>query len=405
MSSPWAQHRPTQAVIHLKNLAHNYKLLMSSRSSNYFFCPMVKANAYGHGDVEVARALESLGVKTLGVGLIEEGLLLRQMGIKANILVYGTFEDKSVADLIQWNLTPVVSQWSQLAALEKNIPHGKKIPVHLKFDTGMHRLGFSPAEAVGLKERFENHPLLTVEGVLTHLHSGENLLAVNSSSHEQLQALWLIKNEFQNFKPVLHALNSAAYLNALANEQIHEKNHQSGKSASARAASEFSYLDFGARPGLSIYGYNPVPESGTFDLRPVMSLRSRVVRYHHLKTGDTVSYGGTWRAEKDSVVGVVPAGYADGVHRLLSNSGEVLLDGQKVPIVGNVCMDYFMIDMTKALRGRRAEHFANQSVTLFGYDEQGVLLGADQLAPKAKTIPWEILTSISERVPRQTESL
>ena len=389
------QHRPTEAVIHLHHLRHNLAVLRQDLPENYFFCPMVKANAYGHGDIEIALCLEKEGVRHLGVGLVEEGVLLRQMGVKTEILVFGSFGIESVREMARWRLTPVLSLWSQLSALENGLAPNEKVAVHVKFDTGMHRLGFAMKDAQALQARFENHPQLYFQGMLTHIHSAEGLSSGEGTSWEQLQHFKKLQTLFGAYNPIAHALNSAALISAL--DMGHSKDDRILDLA-------HTALSFGARPGLALYGYNPVPTVSKIDLRPVMSLRSRVVRYHELPSGDTVSYGATWKATRDSVVGVVPAGYADGVHRLLSNCGQVLFAGTVVPVVGNVCMDYFMIDVTDVVRGKNLENFVNQTVTLFGYDEKGQCLSAATVAEKAKTIPWEILTSVSERVPRKIEN-
>jgi alanine racemase len=386
MSFEIIQHRPSQAFIHLQNLIHNLNVLRDGLDPQYFFCPMVKANGYGHGDIEIAQALEKNGVQTLGVGLIEEGVLLRQMGIRSQILVYGTFQAKSVREFARWNLTPVVSDWGQIAALE-NYNWENPLSIHLKFDTGMHRLGFTTSESETLLNRLSENPFLKVQGVLTHLHSAENLIHGSGTSWQQLEELRAIEKQFNKYNPVVHALNSAALIAGLKGPERNE------------------ILRFGARPGLALYGYNPIESDVSMDLKPVMSLRSQVVRYHHIKSGDSVSYGATWRASQDATVGVVPLGYADGVHRLLSNQGYVLFGQQRVPIVGNICMDYFMIDVSSVIKGLRIENWHDHQVTLFGFDRHNNLIKASELAEKSKTITWEILTSVSERVPRILEDV
>lgn len=375
--------RPTRAVIHLEHLAHNVRELKKAVGPEVFFCPMVKANGYGHGDVEIAKCLESEGVENLGVGLIEEGLLLREMGLRTNLLFFGTYDEQGAKAVLQHNLIPVLSTWDQIHILEKLV--SSHYPVHVKFDTGMHRLGFALSDLSKLANYFAGPTKLKVKGILTHLHTGEDAWNLEGASFEQLRKFHDVEKAFHSFKPVSHTLNSAGLLNFLGHR---------GKTLPHGISNRQ-----GVRPGLSIYGLAPVKTD--LLLKPVMSLRSQTVRYHLIHAGDGVSYNLTWRASKDSVVAIVPMGYADGYHRLLSNRGEVLFRGQRVPLVGNVCMDYFMIDITKTLKNETAESLKPEPVTLFGFDEHQQEISAAELAQKAQTISWEILTSVGERVPRE----
>ena len=343
---------------------------------------MVKANAYGHGDLEIAKHLEGIGIQTMGVSLIEEGILLREAGILSEILVFGIFDQEGAQAIVRHRLTPVLSIWSQIYDLEKVLT--SQIKVHLKFDTGMHRLGFLPMEAVKLQSHFQDSKKLKLGGVLTHLHSAEDASDFAGKSFSQLKQFKTICDHFLYFNPVFHSLNSAGLLNF--------SKHQGQVLPFSIPAAQ------GARPGLALYGLTPVP--GFTQFKPVMSIRSQVVRYHQLSIGQTVSYGGTWRAQRESVIGVVPIGYADGYHRTLSNKSEVLFAGKKVSQVGNICMDFFMIDVTDVVKDKALSSFQNQEVTLFGYDREGNQLGAEDLAKRAGTISWEILTSVGERVPR-----
>ncbi|MCE3011134.1 MAG: alanine racemase [Proteobacteria bacterium] len=363
--------------MNLDNLAHNAQLLRKLGGEKNFFCPMVKANAYGHGDIEIALRLEAEGVEHLGVGLIEEGILLRQAGVHCKILVYGTFEMDGADAILKYQLTPVISLWEQAHALEKAAE--APVDVHVKFDTGMNRLGFRLDQVSPLLEYFSKSKILRLKGILTHLHTGEDAHDPQGSSQQQLRLFSEVEKKFSPFHPVVHALNSAALLSLSRKRSI----------------------KFGARPGLAIYGVSPFAED--FQLKPVMSLRSQIVRYHKIQAGESVSYSAAWRAQRDSLIGVVPIGYADGYHRLLSNRAQVLVAGQKVPQVGNVCMDYIMIDVTGV------PHLHSDSgpeeVTLLGHDGSGQWITARELAEQAQTIPWEILTSVGERVPRVTEGL
>jgi alanine racemase len=403
-------YRHTSAHIDLDHLAHNIRVLRSGMGASNFFCPMVKANAYGHGDLDVARRLEAEHVTSMGVNLIEEGVALRQMGIRADLLVFAVFDMEGAIEILRQRLTPVISTWSQLEIFEKLISgavnlttlgRGAQDPIelHLKFDTGMRRHGFDWLEAKKLATYFQdNKKHFKLKGICTHLHSGEDAQMAGGRSHEQLRRFMDIENQFTRLNPVSHTLNSSGLLNFISMRK--EGTGLPGIS-----------LNQGARPGLAIYGYSPLSKNtSSLDLKPVMSLRSRVVRYHQLKAGDGVSYGHSWIANRKSIVGVVPIGYGDGYHRILSNKASVLFAGERVPVVGNICMDNLLVDLTDVFTAQAAsfqswtEHADQKEaeVTLFGYDSQGNILPATELAEQASTIAWEILTSVGERVPRMT---
>lgn len=332
---------------------------------------MVKANAYGHGAVEVSRRLLQEKVSALGVSLIEEGIQLRQNGIRGDILVYGLF-DRGAEEILEHRLTPVISSFEQIEKLSRVIKTPLKI--HIKFDTGMGRLGFSPSEVPKLIEKLTSQPLLQAEGLLTHLHSGEDASNPEASAAQQLK---IFRSYLPAFKSArVHHVWATASLLALAEQKA-------------------SLASFGARPGLGLYGESTTRHN--FDLKPVMSLRSTVKKLNSLLPGQSVSYGATWRATKDSLIGVVPIGYADGIHRILSNVGSALVLGKRVPIAGRVCMDYVMLDLTEL---KSSSSLQDAEVTFFGSDSKGTILPAFDVAEKAQTVPWNILTSISERVPR-----
>lgn len=375
------QFRKTSAIIHLENLAHNVRELRAAAGSPPFFCPMIKANAYGHGDIEIGARLEAEGVTHVGVALIEEGISLRQKGLKIEILVFGLFDSKGAPALVENKLTPVLSSWDQLRSLEAVAPAG--YPVHVKFDTGMHRLGFSVSDISKVVTHFQSSKL-KIMGILTHLHTGENASDLTASTFQQLELFQQVERAFKPWNPVSHTLNSSGLLLF--------QQHQ-GKQLPHGISSRQ-----GVRPGLSLYGVASVPTP--VKLKPVMSLRSEANKYHVIQPGDGVSYNLTWRAAKESVVAIIPLGYADGYHRLLSNRGTALFRGKRVPIVGNVCMDFIMADITDTLKNETADSLKPEKITLFGWDEFENHLSAEELAKVADTIPYEILTSISERVPR-----
>lgn len=379
--------RQTFAEINLDHLAHNVRLIQTHFPQAPFLCPMVKANSYGHGPDRIAKTLEAQGIRHLGVCTLDEGLVLRRAGVTAGILVFLGTDQAGTRKMLEAGLTPVVTQWEQLDYLE-NAATGMTA-IHLKFDTGMRRLGFSATDAEKLRERLWQNKKLKLAGIGTHLYSGEDAVDENGHSAGQLRQLFKIQQVFKSFDIVVHALNSAGILSGIA---LKKKN--------PAADHPLRLLNWGLRPGLMIYGYNPLADQGVLDLKPVMNLKSHAGVFHEVKTGDGVSYNHTWKAARDSVITVVPIGYGDGYHRRLSNRGHALFAGQRVPVVGTVCMDYLMLDVTDVVRGRALSAFAKAEVVLFGQSSHGAVLAASDLAREAQTVAWEMLTSVADRVPR-----
>lgn len=379
-------YRRTVAEINLDHIAHNFEALKKAFPQASFICPMVKANAYGHGDVAVSLCLEKVGAKHLGVCLIEEGLVLRQGGVQADILVFCGFDRKGAEQMVRSNLTPVVATWEQLEIIQSVAT--KSIGIHLKFNTGMNRLGFHPDEAQKLFEICWQNPKIRVQGVLTHLYNGDDAIETSGDSAEQLAKFERIAEIFKPLNPIAHCLASAGIISQLMVREGKNSTHPLMKAS------------WGLRPGLMMYGYSPMPDQNVIPLKPVMTFKSVASAYREVEAGESVSYGGTWTAKKKSVIAVVPAGYADGYHRILSNKSHVLFSGQRVPIVGNVCMDFLMVDVTEVVQNKNLMEFKDQEIILFGYGEGGTLLSADELAQKAQSISWEILTSVGDRVPR-----
>ncbi len=369
-------HRKTYAEVHIPNLKFNIDSLRSVVASD-FFCPMVKSNAYGHGDYEVVKALIEKGVTIVGVALVEEALRLRGYGFSdLNILVFGSFKAPAVAAMVQHNITPVISQWCELEKFTKNNTH--QYPVHIKFNTGMNRFGFMLSEALALSQYFKKQSALKLCGVATHFANGEDFGQPKGFSQKQMEKFLSLKKLFPEV--TFHSMNSPALFASLD-----------------KAASQ---ENMGVRPGLSVYGSYPSVSDAQTDLsaqvplKPVMTLKSEVVAFHSLKAGDRVSYGGTWKADGPSVIGTIPIGYTDGYSRQFSNCGVVLYRGQLVPVVGKVCMDYIMVNLTSALGDK--EGALGEEVILFG---QG--LSVENLSGRADQIPYELMTTMGRRVPRK----
>ncbi len=376
--------RRTFAEINLDHLAHNFFEIQKTAGSDRFLCPMVKANGYGHGDVQISKHLEKCGAQNLGVCLIEEGLLLRHSGVQADILVFRGFDKYGAQMILDHHMIPVVSTWDQIFCLESIADN--PVSVHLKFNTGMNRLGFDPADAEPLFDYFKNSKKLKLKAILSHFYNGEDAYVQNGNSHQQTLIMEQLLIFFKPLNVFAHLLNSGGISSfvKIQNQPDHYLKKQ----------------NWGFRPGLSLYGYQPKNIFNELNLKPVMSLKSVVNNIRDVKKGDSVSYGAKWIAARDSKIAVVPIGYADGVHRLLSNKHQAMFSGQRVPIVGRICMDFLMLDVTEVLQKKAFHKFDDEEVVLFGFDQYGNFLSAESAAESAQSITWEMLTSVGERVPR-----
>lgn len=379
-------YRRTFAEISIENLIHNWHQVKKVAEDDRFICPMVKANAYGHGDIQVAQALTKEGAESLGVCLIEEGLLLRAAGIYSQILVFRGFDRQGAQKILEYQMTPVVSTWEQLQALESVADEAVK--VHLKFNTGMNRLGFEVDQCEKLFSFFKTSKKLKLKAALTHLAQAEDAISSSGFSAKQLQIFLQVVDFFKPLNIYFHVLNSGG-ISALS--EVKKENKKDHLLLRER---------WGFRPGLSLYGYSAEPSGVGMNLVPVMTLKSVVNNIRLIKKNETVSYGCSWRAGRDSKIAIVPIGYADGYHRLISNRGVALFADQVVPIVGRICMDFLMLDVTDAIADLDTSKWIDAEVTFFGYNEKGIFLSAEKAAEAAETIVWETLTSISERVPR-----
>ena len=354
--------RHTELILDLTQLEKNIQTL-KAWAQNSFFCPMVKANAYGHGIELIVPILQKLKIQCVGVVLIEEAIQLRLLGYTGQILVFGYFPKDAVDVVVSEKLTPVISSEEDLENL-KSIAN--KIFIHLKFDTGMHRLGFPWQKAEELYQRLQKSSF-QVEGVCTHLSQGFDLLDKNSWSMTQIDRF----HQARRFWPqaVTHVLNSEAL----------EKAHFS----SAKD------LQLGARPGLAMYGL-----TGHSQLRQVATLESQLIAVKEVQRGEGVSYSSTWRAPAHSRVGVVPLGYGDGYRRGLSNRASMIWRNHRVPVVGTICMDYTFIDLTDFCKDGAPQ--VGEAVTVMGSQ-----ISAVHLAEELGTIPYEIMTGWSARIPRR----
>lgn len=386
MKASMEMFRRTYAEINIESLLYNWNQIKKTAGDDRFICPMVKANAYGHGDVQISLALEAEGAQVLGVCLIEEGLLLRASGVKSDILVFRGFDKVGAEKIFEYQLTPVVSTWEQIHFLE--IVADSPIKVHLKFDTGMNRIGFCMDQVEKLEQYFSNSKKLKLKAVLTHFLMGEDAYLESGVSSMQLKKFIKIIDFFKNHDIYQHVLNSAGIASFAT-----QKNKL------------LNQIKWGFRPGLMLYGYHPAGNFSEINLKPVMSLKSVVNNIRRIDQGETVSYGATWTAQRPSRIAVVPIGYADGVHRLLSNKSVVLFAEKRVPIVGRICMDFLMLDVTDVVKESEINNLVEEEVVIFGFDEKNNFLSAEEISSNTNTIVWETLTSISERVPRRFKGL
>jgi alanine racemase len=361
--------RPTVAVIDLDAVRHNVRALKPPGAE---LMAVVKANAYGHGDVPVARAALEAGATWLGVALVEEGLRLRAGGIDAPILVLTEFPRSSEKEALVAGLTPTLYSDEGLASLaEATATLGQASPVHVKLDTGMHRVGLAPELAPQLCLRILESGL-ELEGVWTHFAAAEE--PDDPSARAQLD----------RFREALEGLAGAG----IRPRYLHAAN-----SAAVLALPE-SHLDL-VRVGIALYGIVPGPAlKGRADLRPAMSLRSQVTLVKRVAAGEGVSYGLTYRLQRESTVATVPVGYADGYHRAVSGRAEVVIRGRRYPVAGTVTMDQITVDC-----GDDPVRVGDE-VVLFG-SQGNAEIRAEELAGWAGTIGYEVVCAVGDRVPRE----
>jgi alanine racemase len=410
--------RPTVAHVDLAALAHNYRVLadfVATRSAPRAGGPIdipaadreafvraegslplpvpapsdvrggkgpgiicvVKANAYGHGAARVALALEAAGAPLLACADIEEGVLLRRAGVRVPILVFGALSIGDVDGVFDHDLTPTVSTPQAVITLEQAAARrGVRLACHLKIDTGMNRLGFRHDQLDRTMPPLLASEHLSVAAVYTHFATADDPESPLFAEQRERFDRVLEKLRGLGLAPgIVHAANSAALLR---DERVW-----------------FDYV----RPGLLLYGLVPPPLATTLPLTPVMTLTSRIVAIKGLRPGEGVSYGMRYRTNLPRKIAVVPAGYADGLDTRLGNRGYVLVRGRRVPIVGAVCMDMLMIDVTDV----DVEMSPGDEVVILG-EQDGERMDAREMAAAIGTIPWELLCRIGTRIERVYES-
>jgi alanine racemase len=353
--------------VDLAALEANVRTLQAVVGPGVELIAVVKANAYGAGVRGVVPALEQAGVARFAVAWVAEGIELRQLGARAPVLVLGHSFPADAAAAVEHGLTLAVDTLALGEALSAAAARrGCIAKVHVHVDSGLHREGLAPAEAIALATALRQLPGIEVEGVSTHMANADE--ADDSFADEQHAV----------YRDVLAALDWVPY-------------RHTANSATLLRRPELRYD--GVRVGLALHGVAPANTPAP-DLCPILSVHARLARVFAIGAGEGVSYGLTWRAARPSRIGLVPVGYADGWRRSLGNAGQVLAGGRRCPIVGRVCMDQFMIDITDAPGlGPGSE------VVLLGAQD-GACITADEVAAAAGTIPWDIVASLQPRLPR-----
>jgi alanine racemase len=378
LSKPW---RPTWAEVDLNAIRHNVGLL-SRLVSPAGVMAVVKADGYGHGSVAAAYAALEAGATWLGVALVEEGVELRDAGIEAPVLLLSQPPVEAARAVVDAGLTPVVHSLKFVDGLAKAAADAgvDSQAVHLKVDTGMHRIGCSPSEALDLAPAIKKHRELHLQGLLTHFAVADE--PDNPFTARQVAVFEAVRKELARMgirPPLVHAANSAGVL----------------------TAPEARY-DL-VRCGIAIYGIPPASElDGRLALRPALSLKARVSYVRHLVAGERLSYGLRYELAVPSTVVTVPVGYADGVPRRLGEvGGEVLINGRRRPIAGTVTMDQLLVDLGPSDGdGAAATVEIGTEVVLLGRQGDETITAAEW-ARKLGTIPYEVCCGIGERVPRR----
>jgi alanine racemase len=336
---------------------------------------VIKADAYGHGALEVAPVLMENGANKFAVAMLTEAIELRKGGITLPIMILGYTPVEQSEELIKYDIEPTIYSFSQAEELSKKaVALNKKAKLHIALDTGMGRIGFLPnGESLQQVKKISELPNIEIEALFSHFSSADE--ADKEYSHQQLE-------KFTYFYEELEKLG------------VKIKTRHISNSPSIIDLAEAHYE--AVRPGIILYGYYPSKEvhKENISLKPVMSIKANIVHIKTLKAGEYISYGRKFKTEKESVIATLPIGYADGYTRLLNNKAKVIINGQYAPVVGRICMDQCMIDVTHIPGVKNGDE-----VILLG-ESEGCHFNADDFAEAIGTINYEILCMVSKRVPR-----
>ncbi|MFF2908663.1 alanine racemase [Paenibacillus sp. NPDC057934] len=373
-----ASYRPTAAEINLDALRANYEAFRTALPAETKFMGCVKANAYGHGAVEITRELETLGADYVSVAFLDEALQLRQAGIKLPILVLGYTPPDGIAAAWENNITVTLFTKEVLEAIgQLPVDPGHRLKVHIKMDSGMGRLGLLPPDVPAFIAEVQLVAQAELEGMFTHFAKADE--EDKSYTMEQYRRFTDVAETLREQEidiPIIHTGNSAT-------------------------AIDTPYLSSNmVRVGISLYGFYPSTEVNRqlIDLQPIMTLKTQVVYVKSLPPYWGISYGTRYVTDSEEIIATLPVGYADGYSRMLSGKAEVLIRGRRVPVVGTICMDQCMVSL-KSFAEEAEQIKAGEEVVLIGR-QAGVSITADELALHLGTIHYEVVCMLAHRVPR-----
>ncbi|MBD3233410.1 MAG: alanine racemase [candidate division Zixibacteria bacterium] len=363
--------KPSYIEIDLDRIADNTKSVKSVLPEGVTLQAVVKANGYGHGAVEAARTMVENGADCLGVAFVEEGIELREAGItKPIVLLYPEPSDRAYL-VLNYNLIPTISDIEFARELDRVVDKGKRVDVFLKIDTGMSRYGAKPEEISSFVRNIKQLPKLRIAGFSTNFSASDN--GDLSFCYKQMERFKSVTESFKDAEmspKVLSMANSGGLLNLPE-----------------------SYFNM-VRVGLLLYGYYSSKESKrTVDVKPVLKLVSKILYIRELDQGEPIGYGLSYVTQSKSKIATIPIGYGDGYPRAMSNKGEVLINGRRASIVGRICMDALMVDITDVPQAR-----VGDEVVLIG-EQRGEYIGADEIAELCGTITWEITCGFTHRLP------
>lgn len=369
--------RPTVAEIDLAALRSNYAVIRRAIKPECGVLAVVKADAYGHGFMDVALELEKLAVTAYGVAFLAEGIQLRKSGIDRPVLILGGIYPGQEKKCVGFNLSTSVFDIEQARALDAAAGRlYRKAKVHIKIDTGMGRLGIPFQKAEEFFAAFSELKNCEVEGILSHFASADEL-DESGREYTSLQA--------ERFSEVV----------ARARQMGFDPRYLHIANSAAAFGMDLPGCNL-VRPGIALYGALPSSDfAGKMELRPVMSLKSRIALLKWVEPGTSISYARRYTAGEKTLVASVPVGYADGYRRSLTNRGEALVRGMRAPVIGTVCMDWIMLDVS-GVPGAAV----GDEVVLLGSDHEGNSIRAEELAEWSQTITYELFCGISKRVPR-----
>ncbi len=368
--------RATRVTIHLKNINHNLNCIKTLIGDNKKICVAVKADAYGHGAVNVSKRALEWGVDFLAVATVPEAIFLREAGISAPIILFSIALNAEIQQIVKYDLTPFVADSDYVKIIRNEaINQNKNINLHIKIDTGMGRIGVEPHKTAALAKLITESENIKLEGVCTHFPVSD------SSVQEDIR---FTENQIKLFKETVNTIKAEGIDPGI----LHTAN------SGAIIAHPDAHFDM-VRPGICLYGYYPDQkmDKTTADFKPVMEFKSKIVFLKKVTKGTSISYGRTWVAPEDTWIGTIPVGYADGYNRLLSSRAFVLIQGKRYPVAGRVCMDQFMVNL-----GPETDVNVFDDVILFGPAPEAP--DASEIGEITGTIPYEVTCNINKRVPR-----